>query len=402
MWKNIWLRAIVLLLSTALSLSALMAESTPQDHPPQLLLTAQRLRRLRRDRDRQTVRWSNFENRVQSVPDSPERGFELALYYAITGDEPRGKEAVRWALAHKCELRQMALILDWCAGLISDDERRSLTTSACVGQANVGVRSLRDELFIRTVRGEDTEQLYTVGWKRALEELERSGFRNAPELYAACEFLDAVRTTQHVDLRQDAPDFFSRLPAEILLGMRPEQVEHPGWQMHVSALALVSLDPNLTSSQYLQGWGMEDRQMIREGPGVAYELLWANPYLPGVSYQNLDPWVYERSGLLLARTGWQPDACWVSISASGVSDENCPAGWQQRPNTFGDLKLAPMAGRCIETPVIHGKEEVIVWKLHPGQRVSYVDDDKQVSSQADAAGLWLFPGRTERKICGLP
>ena len=36
--------------------------------------------------------------------------------------------------------------------------------------------------------------------------------------------------------------------------------------------------------------------MIREGPGVAYEFFWADPYLPGVGYQNLDPWVYDRPG----------------------------------------------------------------------------------------------------------
>jgi hypothetical protein len=31
------------------------------------------------------------------VPESSERGFELALYYAVTRDEARGKEAIQWA-----------------------------------------------------------------------------------------------------------------------------------------------------------------------------------------------------------------------------------------------------------------------------------------------------------------
>src|ERR1700722_16128286 len=80
---------------------------------PKLLLNAQRLRRLKRDRERKTVRWVNFENRVNNVPDSPERGFELALYYAITGDEAKGRGAVEWALSHEVA-RQSALVLDWC------------------------------------------------------------------------------------------------------------------------------------------------------------------------------------------------------------------------------------------------------------------------------------------------
>jgi hypothetical protein len=59
-------------------IAALSGMARAQDSP-RLLLTPQRLRRLQRDRARQTLRWQNFEARVQSVPDSPERGFELAL-----------------------------------------------------------------------------------------------------------------------------------------------------------------------------------------------------------------------------------------------------------------------------------------------------------------------------------
>src|SRR5438270_2219228 len=58
-----------------------------QTEPPRLLLTPKRLKRLQRDRERQTERWINFEKRVNAVPDSPERGFELALYFAVTHDE---------------------------------------------------------------------------------------------------------------------------------------------------------------------------------------------------------------------------------------------------------------------------------------------------------------------------
>ena len=31
---------------------------------------------------------------------------------------------------------------------------------------------------------------------------------------------------------------------------------------------------------------MEDPKMATDGPGVAYEFLWANPYLPGLGYHN--------------------------------------------------------------------------------------------------------------------
>ena len=39
---------------------------------------------------RKTERWTNFQHRINSAPDSPERGFELALYYAVTHDDQAG------------------------------------------------------------------------------------------------------------------------------------------------------------------------------------------------------------------------------------------------------------------------------------------------------------------------
>jgi hypothetical protein len=80
-----------------------------------LLLTPQQLKRLGRDRERKTERWTNFQHRINSAPDSPERGFELALYYAVTHDDQAGSAAVRWALDHPSEARQVALVADWCA-----------------------------------------------------------------------------------------------------------------------------------------------------------------------------------------------------------------------------------------------------------------------------------------------
>jgi hypothetical protein len=268
---------------------ASLSTARPPDELPQLLLTPKRLKRLQRDRERQTARWMNFENRVNSVPDSSERGFELALYYAVTRDETRGKEAIQWALGHKCATRQVALILDWCSELVSDDEHRKLIAPDCAVsvQAQAQVEPLRDALFMRIVRGEEITQLATG------RELEQSGLTNPRTLYAACEYIEAVRQTKHMDLRQDDAAFFQLLPAEFLLSMKPAEFAHPLWQAFAAALALVSLDPNLEGSQFLQGWAIEDRQMISEGPGVAYEYLWGDPYLPGVSYQNLDPWSYD-------------------------------------------------------------------------------------------------------------
>jgi hypothetical protein len=331
------------------------------------------LRRLERDRDRQTVRWTNFETRVQSVPDSPQRGFELALYYAVTHDVKRGREAIQWALTHPCDPRQFAWIRAATAGLMSDDERHKLSAPACA--------------------------MPTVDDRQLTRSLEEGAFTDARALYAACEHLIALRATEQDDPREDSPRFFSELPIEFLLSLRPEQIEHPGWMTHIAALALVAVDPNLEASQYVQSWAMEERQMIREGPGVAYEFLWADPYLPGVGYQNLDPWILDASGRLFARTNWDAASCWIAISPHAVEEENCPAGWGDKPTTFGRMTLFPMTSRCVEVPQPKSNQTAILWRLQPNESVFYREGKQQLSAHADAAGILRLSAGIAGRVC---
>ena len=325
LWNNNWLllNFAALLLALTAAFNAFAAEIP--DHSPQLLLNSQRLRRLKRDRERQTQRWVNFENRVNSQPNSPERGFELALYYAITGEPGRGKEAVQWVLAHACERRQVALVLDWAASLVSGGERARLAAQNCPAQSPENPASLRDAVFLKIAAGEDIAKLVEDSRKPLTTFLVDGGFQDAAELYAASEYMMAVRSAQNVDVREDDSTFFLQLPTEFLLALKPGQLDNPGWMIHIAALALVALDPNLESSQFLQGWAIAERQMAREGPGVAYELLWADPYLPGIGYQNMNRWAYDPKGHLFARMDWEPNSCAIEISGSAVKEENLPA-----------------------------------------------------------------------------
>ena len=395
------------LLLIALAVSHLFSRlAFPQDtavQSPRLLLTTQRLRRLDRDRTRQTVRWVNFENRINTVPDSPERGFELALYYAVTHDEKRGREAVDWALAHECFPRQVALILDWCGELFTAEQKARLTPGCVMqefGENEKPVSFLASEmLFAKVVRNEDTGAV-RAKWKQILNELQQGAFTDSQTLYNTIEYLTIMRSLEHTDLRQDDPKFFSGLPVELLLSLKPNQVQHPDWMTHIAALALVALDPNLEASQFLQGWALEDSQILREGPGVAYELLWADPYLPGVGYANLDPWIYDSNGRLFARSSWNPDSCWIALSSNGVQKENCPPGWENAPSIFGHLTLVPVTSHCIDVP--HRKnnnDSVVLWKLAPHQKVFFFSSERKESTAADAAGLWRTPENVEGHVC---
>src|SRR5580700_5064530 len=82
---------------------------------PRLLLTKQRLRLLQRERDRQSVRWQQFDSLISGGVPMPEPGISRALYYQVTKDPAAGKQAVEWALRPDTgadpqkDLRQLAI-----------------------------------------------------------------------------------------------------------------------------------------------------------------------------------------------------------------------------------------------------------------------------------------------------
>lgn len=369
------------------------------DQSQRLLLTPRLLRRLQRDRERQTVRWLNFEKRVQTVPDSPERGFELALYYAVAHDQQRGREAVDWAVTHKCEGRQVALILDWAGELLSADQKGTLTQANCglvvTGRPPPAALFLRDHLFKAIALNDGKQNQLDSSSKRVLDDLKQSGSIDPNALYATVEYFMAMRAITRTDLRESDPHFFSLLPKEFLLSLKPDQVDHPDWMAHIAALALVTLDPNLENSQFLQGWAMEDSQMLRDGPGVAYEFLWADPYLPGVAYQNMDPWIYDPTGRLFARTDWERDACWISISPKWHDEQNCG----KKVTQFGTLTLATLTESCATISTRKNKETTILRNLKPHAQLTYEHDRQRAHEHVDPAGLWPVPNDTSGKVC---
>ena len=160
----------------------------------------------------------------------------------------------------------------------------------------------------------------------------------------------------------------------------------------------MTLDPNLQGSQFLQGWALEDRFVLQSGPGVGYEFLWANAYLPGVGYQNMDTWVYwEKLGHLWARTDWSADACWINILPSGVEDANCPHGWQQNAMEFGQMTLISMTERCVVLPE-PDRNRILLIRGPANATLSYAHE-KRLEIPTDAAGLWHVGENMQGKVC---
>src|ERR1700722_6976136 len=86
---------------------------------PRLLLRPQRIKLLRRERERRSLRWDQFETLWTGNAQFPELGWVQAPRFQIADDREAGTRAVAWAVGPGDDIRQIALIADWCAPLLS-------------------------------------------------------------------------------------------------------------------------------------------------------------------------------------------------------------------------------------------------------------------------------------------
>ena len=315
---------------------------------PRLFLNAQRLRLLQRERDRKTDRWQQFDALISSGAPLAEPGFALGLYYRVSGQAAAGKQAVDWALSVEAnDLRQLALVYDWCAPVMTPAQsdrlagkiQRALMNPAPDVKTDVKQQSARVLAAIALAdrlpdHAEALLKLMVEQWWRAgvIQKIKRG--ENAfprEQTYALLELLHAVRDNLKLDLREDAPDYFRTLPIDHLVGHYPAAFQGPDNDFRVpvyvregepdvsemtlsraAELSMVAFDSNAAEIQFLQGWLMQDRFIMRGNLGAPYEFLWANPYQPGLSYYQV-PLVYHNSatGHVFARTSWDEDATWL-------------------------------------------------------------------------------------------
>ena len=91
----------------------------PYTDAPRLFLRPARLKLLRREKERRSLRWDQFETLWAGAAQFPEFGWAAALRYQIADDESAGRQAVAWAAGAATDARQIALIADWCVPLMS-------------------------------------------------------------------------------------------------------------------------------------------------------------------------------------------------------------------------------------------------------------------------------------------
>jgi hypothetical protein len=284
----------------------------------------------------------------------PEPAFADALYYKVSGNASWSKLAVDWALGNVAQesrpkdLRQLALVFDWCEMTQAQREQlgakierglAALPAPAANTALDVARQSTRAIAAIAIAdrladHGESVlKPLIEQWWRRDVAKRLVSGQAVIPhdQSYALLELLHAVRDNLKIDLREAASEYFKSYPTDHLVSHYPIPFQAPENEFRVpiytkggepdvqdavfsraAEMAMVAFDPNAAEIQFLQGWLMQDRFLMRGSLGVTYEFMWANPYQPGLSYFQV-PLVFHNAttGHLFARTNWDEDATWI-------------------------------------------------------------------------------------------
>lgn len=406
------------------------------DHP-RLFLNAQRLRLLKRERDRDSMRWRQYSLLVQAAAQLPEPGFSYALYYQVTGDAEFGKRGIEWALGPGNDLRQLALVFDWCQPILSATQSRNLLAkiSRLIAQkpaANVEGRRDRVLAVIGTAdeskHGEEAALRDTiVDWWRAQTAPKLLDGRLTVahhELFALLEMLHAIRDNLKVDLREDAPEYFKELPKYQVLGNYPAPMAAPENEYRIpvfkgnvepsvdqaalsraAGLCSVAYDNNALENQYLQGWLIQDRFMLQGTFGAPYEFLWANPYQPGLSYFQL-PLLYhdKHSGALFLRSNWEDDATWFGLYGGEaqlfqdgrvtVLNRSGPMAPEPKPIAVGEASV--LLGRSPLRFSMEGGITLIVGLKARHKYLVEVDDEEMRELESDTIGTLVLEYPADR------
>lgn len=405
------------------------------DHP-RLFLTQQRLRLLKRERDRDSMRWRQFSLLVRAAAELPEPGFAYSLFYAVTGDTEIGRRATTWATGPGTDIRQLALVYDWCQPILTPAQSKALAAKLrrlIEQKPGPGISAHRDRVLALVALADASHaeeaplrEMVTQWWRQETAPKIQDGRETIAhyELFALAEILHALRDNLKIDLRFDAPDYFKELPKYEVLGNYPAPLAAPENEYRVpvyqgagqpdvdqaalaraAGLSMVAYDNNALENQYLQGWLIQDRFMLQGTFGAPYEFMWANPYQPGLSYFQLPVLYHDRnSGALFLRSNWEDDAVWFGLYQGEaqlfqdgrvtVLNRSGPLPSNPKPISVGDASVL-LGRRSMQFTTEGGIVLVIGLKPHYKYLVE-TDDEELQESETDNVGTLVLEYPAER------
>lgn len=411
------MRAALIGLTAALSLWAQDDFHVYRD-PPRLFLTAQRMRLLERERERDSIRWQFLDSSVTDKT-TPEPGFAQALYYRISHQNAAGHKAVDWALSPAAtDLRQLALVYDWCGPLLTPTESERLGAkielalkSPATSLPGQSARALAAIAIADRLPDSANGVLSEVAtWWRGQPPAKRE------DLYALFELLHAIRDNTKVELRESAGEYFTNLPLDYIAGFYPAAFPGPTNDLRIpvftgtgepdvtaairaraAGLAMVALDTNAVNYQFAQGMLMIDRFMLRDPLGAPYEFLWANPYQPGLAYQTLPKVFHDAvTGHVFARTSWDEDATWIGYFDGALQlfrnggVQTVRKGTPIAPLRIGDALVTVPADAANVRVRMEGQQLFIIGLVPKSEYAVEIDDQELDFLESDIGGTLVI------------
>jgi hypothetical protein len=408
---------------------------------PRLFLRPARLRLLRRERERASQRWAQFDALISGGAPMPEPGFAEALYYQVATDRAAGRKAIAWALGPGNDLRQLALVFDWCQDLLSASEKHDLAARI---EKRISASPPDDSVVTASARALAAVALFDEAPQTPQRELERvvhgwwngrivpalNGGRHVisrEDAYPLYELLHAFQDNVNLDLRESAPRFFKDFPIEHLLSYYPAAYSAPENDYYIGAarmlgepdlraaalsraaeLAITAYDVNAPETQVLQGWLMHDRFMLKSTFGAPYEFLWANPYQPGLSYYHV-PLVFYASefGRLFIRSSWDDTAEWFGDFDGVIQRFSNGAPALADPRRADPLSLTEATvcfGKTISKFQLSLDEAQPVFVVGLESKKTYqveIDDEEMFEAAADIGGILELEGIPAGKPVGV-
>jgi hypothetical protein len=405
---------------------------------PRLFLRPQRLKLLRREKERQSLRWEQFEALWTGNAPFQEPGWTAALRYQIAKDEASGRKAVAWAAGPGTDIRQIALVADWCAPLFSGNDQPRIFAKlrrAMEGPAPKNLAEMRNRLLAAIVLSEtqaDASEkaiaaMFDGFWTGTFIASLKTAKGRVPNADASAlmEIMHAVRDNINYDLRDTFPAWFKqyplihlmahypppfpaseneyRIPADIEIDKRGPDL-NKAMLSRAAELAMVAYDSNAPETQLLQGFLMNDRFVMRGTAGIAHEMMWANPYQPGLSYYHVPLAQHDAiGGQLFVRSTWEDDAAWIgffegqlqlfadgSVTRLDPKLSHEPMDIEEATVFFGrDAKKFRVPQRKADEAV----DDVFIVGLEPKRAYHVeVDSEEMVEETADPGGIIFLPG----------
>ena len=324
-----------------------------EDHP-RLFLEPSRLQRLRMDVDRRSLRWQSLSDLIAAEAAFDEQPLVDALRFQVEGSEAPGLAALAWSMRlaeagiqTAAELRQAALVYDWCYDLFDASDRDGLkvaltdAVSALLPQAALDAGLIRAAILASIATAGDWEEseaalatLLGTHWQAEILPRLRSGRigDDGASLIAALETGLVVRHNLEWDPLQPGIDAVRSLVRCRMLSYYPLDIETEGGRLRwpsqfgaseqqarqqaplhrIAEMLLVAYEANLPEFQFLQGWIRDENYLLPSQLVAPYEFLWVNPYLPGLTSQSSQLLVHDQvRGRIFGRLSWDMPTTWL-------------------------------------------------------------------------------------------